>query len=185
MVREHRVLRPTISLLLGSLSRKSLFVEFQFLSSMQALEAYHRRSRSGQYVSEAKYLPWRQELIGAIPPAVPADLRASLKARLRWGYEFSLRKRMQLLFNELHPDVCTAISRDLPDFIESVVVTRNSLVHSSPTPDPRTLGRRALHRASERLRVWLLVIVLKHVGFADTEVLRRIQSHPRWQHRLA
>ena len=175
-------LRPVLSMFLGPLSQRTMFVEFQFLSSMQALEGFHRRYVGGAYMLETEYASLFQGLVGAIPHDISQDFRRSLKAKLKWGYEYSQRKRLRGLLESLAAETQHAITGGFPGFVNKVVDERNRLVHNT---DVGRLDFRELHEVSERLRSWVLILLLKQLGLPEELVVERIRRHPRWRSRVA
>lgn len=91
-------------LALSVLYSKDLWLHVEFLSTMQALEGFHRATMDGVYVTKEQYLEVEEKMLRAIPNGTPSDLRSSLKARLKYGNEISLRKRMDELASRLNPD---------------------------------------------------------------------------------
>lgn len=121
-------LRPVYSLYIGTIHSPQLFLENEFLNLINSMEAYHRRRRDVKYVSDDEYTPIYGELVKAIPEGLDASFRASIKARLKYLNEISLRKRLKELV-----DLCDCtfnlFSYGKDDFIEAVINTRNYLVH--------------------------------------------------------
>ena len=76
-------------------------VEIKFLLLSQAVESYHRRFRDGYYLSEPEFQTFVLDpLYKAIPAQLERNFRESLKNRLKYSNEYSLRKRIKDLINE-------------------------------------------------------------------------------------
>src|SRR5438270_13927497 len=74
----------------------------------------------------------RDLLIAAIPPTSPPGLRDKLRIVLKYANQYSLRKRLDSLLNELGTDSRKKIAPFPPLFIEKIVNTRNYLTHYDP-----------------------------------------------------
>ena len=79
------------------------YLRSEFLSLAHALETYDRSAGSSQYLPEAEYSPVCSTLIGAIPQGLSDGLRARLKSQIKYGNEFSFRKRLTNLLAGLAP----------------------------------------------------------------------------------
>jgi len=90
---------------LFSLYRSAVYsennIETKFLLLSQAVESYHRRFRNGFYLSESDF---QSKILKPFYKAIPAQLdprfKESLKNRLKYSNEYSLRKRIKDLISE-------------------------------------------------------------------------------------
>lgn len=119
-----RTLRDARRLLFGTLYFRPAFLEPWFLSLSQAIETYSRSRGADLYVAEEKYDDFYGAMANAIPNEVPSDLRASLKSRLKYGNEFTLRKRLALLLESLDEPTRGLICRSPTDFKNGVIDTQ-------------------------------------------------------------
>lgn len=87
-------LRAVYTLFFGSMYFSEMYPRFHFLNLIQAVETFHRNMRKGQYLTEEDFKPIRTALTSAIPEGIADDLREALKSKIRYGYEYSLRKRL-------------------------------------------------------------------------------------------
>jgi len=71
-------------------------IETKFLLLSQAVESYHRRFWNGSYLSESEF---QSQVLETLHKAIPAQLdrsfKESLKNRLKYSNEYSLRKRIK------------------------------------------------------------------------------------------
>ena len=125
-------LEPLCNIYLGVLYGKELYMENRFLGMVQILETYHRRFIGGQYQSKEEFEKFvYPKLVDAIPDDINCEYRKSLKGKISFGHEYSLRKRLRDLIQkvpetikeELFGDASRAESR----FVDKVVATRNYL----------------------------------------------------------
>jgi hypothetical protein len=125
-------LKPVYDLYFGVQSATSMYLENQFLNIIQALETYHRRMYQGVYTSVEEYDHIYQLLVAALPPNMDKSHRQSLVGTLKYGNEYSLRKRLKLIFSKVLKDledITIDIAREKDNFIDIAVNTRNYLTH--------------------------------------------------------
>ena len=92
-------------LFFGYLYSPLTFIETRFLSLTQAIEAFHRKTRGGEYVTRQWYdenlYGYFANMINEAPKIENnTGFKASLLARMRFGYEYALRKRLEQLLDE-------------------------------------------------------------------------------------
>jgi hypothetical protein len=104
-------------------------IETKFLLLSQAVESYHRRFRKGYYISESDF---RSEVLKPLYKAIPVQLdrsfKQSLKKRLEYGYEYSLRKRIKDLIDE-NRNILQRYFQVPGNLASKIVDTRNHLTH--------------------------------------------------------
>jgi len=124
---------PIVELYFGLFYLPSMYIGLEFLILTQVLEAYHRRMYAGEYMDTETYKEAVYPLlIKAIPSDLHKDHKESLKSRMQYGYDFSLRKRLnQIVTTVLEPyqTIVEPLIRDKKSFISSLVDTRNYLTH--------------------------------------------------------
>ncbi len=167
----------------SSHSLQSPAVNVKFLATTQAAESYHRSLGTGLYMDSDAYDAAIQEFITHIPPAIQGDHRVSLKNRLKYGNEYSLRKRLDELFNRLPKNVCISIATDVAKFIVKVVDTRNYYTHYDHASEGNAFEPKVSYIAAERLRILVVANLLHDLGIKDDnllEVLRRSEDFVHW-----
>lgn len=157
-------LRTTAQLLIGSYYSSSMYPYLTFLTFTQALEAYHRHVFGGYFLPKEKYEPCRTAMVAAIPAYIQSDQRDSLKSRVKYGYEYSLRKRL----SEVLKGPCNEIFNDFIDnqseFIVSIVNTRNYLTHYDTELKANALDGIELYYLIRKLRAILVILLLYETG---------------------
>jgi hypothetical protein len=152
------------------------FLEERFLGLTQALETFHRRTMAGTFMDQEIYdrdiFPI---LIGAIPNSLSKDHRTSLKSRLRFGNEVSLRRRIRELIRR-HLASLQELFELTPAVGDEIVDMRNSLTHlplgvSYESIDIPNLA--FLASICSRLLEFLLLEVL---GFSAEQVLNLVRT---------
>jgi len=114
-------LAPVHSLFSTVHYERRMYVEAEFLTLAQALEIFHRRQRGGNYVSGPEYDDCYQALLQALPSTVPSPLRDRLIEYLKYGNEYSLRKRVKELLKGISETTRKKLAPDIDAFAESVV----------------------------------------------------------------
>jgi hypothetical protein len=154
------------------------FLEFKFLAFMQAVEALHRSVNSRTYTQKEDYAAIHNILVAAIPGSVSADHRASLKSRIKYGNELSLRTRLKELFLMLPDKLRNVISNDWKSFVGKSVDARNALTH----PDTDGENKRdpnETYETVQRIQLLLTIILLNHIGLSF-EKIEQIAHDQDW-----
>lgn len=103
--------------------------EFYIIGLAQAFEGYHRYTVGGGYMDKESYESVRQALVEAIPEEVKTDHRRSMKNKIKYGYEFSLRRRLKELLEKLPDKLVKKVTDDPGRFPNQVADIRNELIH--------------------------------------------------------
>ena len=163
-------LSAVYELYFGAMYGQRMYNHLHFLTLMQALETYHRHTGEGAYVTESDYEKVFSALVSAIPPNTPLPLKESLKGRLKYGNEYSLRKRVKNLLDELS-ESCLRLVTDNPEsFIKSIVDTRNYLTHYTDELKTKALEGTDLYNANLRLKILLTTLLLKELGLEEEKI---------------
>jgi hypothetical protein len=162
---------------------RSIPVEFQFLSLIQGIESYHRTHGDDAYVSNKDYEPIKKALLEAIPPNVNPDHREALKGRIKYGNEYSLRKRLEITLQSIPESLVTDITNNNKKFIAQVVATRNYLTHRDETDKADVLDFRGMFDASVSLKVLTEFLLLREVGMPVDKLCKVMTTHSRYKNR--
>jgi hypothetical protein len=162
---------------LGEHSR-GLTMENLFLGVLQAVEAFHRTFYAGVYMPADQYEQQvRPVLVNAIPQELDPPFRQSLIARLRFGYEHSLRSRLRQLLATL-PDTPTFAGARAPEFLARTVNTRNRLTHVVVEQEEIFDGA-ALYNAIKAWQEVLVALLFARIELTSEEIdraVRRMQA---------
>jgi ApeA N-terminal domain 1 len=145
---------------------------------MQAFEILHRRLFGGTYVTKDEWQPSYQALVKAIPDSLASDHRESLKMRLHYGFEISLRKRLTLILRGLEERTRSLITAGDPRFVEQCVETRNGLTHEG-SGSLLTEGLEALWRVNRRIRALVTCLIWRELGLSEERIMTEIFSRVR------
>lgn len=163
-------------LALSVLYSEGLWLHVEFLSLIQALEGFHRAVMDGTYLSKDDYEPVRKSLCQAIPAAVKSDHRDALKSKIKYGYEFSLRKRLEAVVGRLGMDIRERILGPGGSVPRTWVDTRNYYTHWDETERASVLDGAGMHRAGVRMKHLLRALYLDLVGVPQPAILTALDS---------
>lgn len=172
---QREVLREPTALLLGAEER--LPGEVRLLILSQALESFHRNVHGGQYVTKEDYDPIFSTVISAIPDSVNSSLRESIRSRLEYGYQFSLRRRLTALLQNLEGKTLAALKVSQKDFVNSVKTARDFYTHWDRSSSDNPLSSVELWNLNTRLHAIARLVILKHIGVPEHLVLERMLSN--------
>jgi len=166
--RKFKKLEP--ALLLYNIScYSSLFRETQFLTFCQAIESYHRGLRGGRYMPEAEFDEGvLRPILAALPSASVPALRASIRDRVRFANDYSLRTRLKQLV-ALHERALVVRVEDPLRLANEAVDARNAFTHPTSWP-PKGVDYTRLPLLARFLRLLLELSFLKEMGFRKNEL---------------
>jgi len=177
-------LRPVFDLYFATIQNKNSYSNHIFLNYIQAIEAYHRRvATETQYVSEEEFAPIWEKLAAAIPPEkeiVSSAFRDSLKQRMKYMYEYSLKKRLRLLLKK-HNDQVGMLIPDIEPFIEDVVTKRNHLTHYTEELEQQAVKDEEFTLLIQRVRFMIEVCLLSEIGIPPDKIVAIMQRSSRYQ----
>jgi hypothetical protein len=173
-----RIAMPS-KLALSVLYSEGLWLHVEFLSLMQALEGFHRATMSGLYLTKEQYEPFRKTICDAVPASVAADHRAALNSKIRFGHEFSLRKRLDALVRSLEQPLRKFILGGDGTVPSTWVDARNYYTHWDEALRVSTLDGPEMHRASFRMKHLLRVLYLDLVGIPQSTIAKSLQNSCR------
>ena len=168
-------LRASFDLYFSTIYKDNWLPRVEFLTLAQSLEAYHRATMPGKYISDDLYNEGlRKKLWDSvpIPPEIDADFRASLKNKLNYLHEFSLKKRLRELA-KAHADILADLIGSANDFSDAISVLRNKLTHPLESCDEEEKDYRKMIRLSEMMALLLEVCFLSEIGFTR-EIVKAI-----------
>lgn len=163
------LLEPVYDMYSESLYSPFMSLENKFLNAIHALESYHRRTYCGEYLRVADYKKIRGALVAAIPDVVKGPFKDSLKSRIEFGYEVSLRSRLKEII-EAHRVVFTELIEGKKSFTNTAVDTRNYYVHRLKERKETVAVGNNLFLLTQQLRILLEICLLAELGFGPSEI---------------
>jgi hypothetical protein len=154
-------------------------VEVALLTLTQAFETFHRDQIGGTYTDAATYESFRTAMVTAIPQGVGSDHREALKSRLRFGNNYSMRKRIDLSLKSLGEDVVKVITRNPGAFSKRIADTRNYLTHRDDLSKGEVVPEPKLFVATEKFRYFLVVLMMQVLGVPPAETVAALSQEYR------
>lgn len=151
----------------------------RFLHATKSLEAFSRSQGTSTYMSADSYQHIVQKICDTIPVEVSDDHRVSLRRRIQFGNEHSLRKRITSLVGSLSATAQAVVCSVPKDFAAGIVNTRNYLTHYSEDPDTIPLGEADRLWACEKLLILMRLALLKYIGLEEECIVARMKTHYR------
>lgn len=91
----YEVIGPALSLYFASKGGEHKYLDGKFLALAQALETYHRRTSQEALMDKAKF----NGLVKVLIDSCPKEHQEWLKARLAFGNELNLARRLKKIFD--------------------------------------------------------------------------------------
>ena len=168
-------LGPVLALFSSATAARG-FLEERFLAATQALETFHRRTAQGEFMPAEEYdngiLP---QMLAAIPSKVVGDHRSALERRLRYGNEYSLRRRLKDLLR-LHGSAIELLFDAKASVADEIVDMRNSLTHLPPDVDFETINKDKLFFLTHLCLTLLELLLLGVLGFSQAQILELVRT---------
>ena len=169
---------PAISLYFSSRAGDHKYINGRFLSLIQGLETFHRRTSNETIMDSACF----KDLSKAIIDACPEGHKKWLADRLRFGNEISLAKRLRRItepFSNLYKSVF-----NIQKFIRLVVDTRNYFTHYTPELESKASQGVELLNLCTRMEVFFQLHLMRELGFTLGEIETLAQSSDELKRRI-
>ena len=157
-------LSAVFQLYFASMYSPSLYLEYEFLSLVQAIEAYCRIRYMGKYVSDGEYEIIFDKIFKSVVKNTKNGLQSSLRNRLKYGNELSLKTRICRIFKE-DIEITKLFIRDKENFIDKVVNTRNYLIHQDESLKELSFKVEELFSVNIKLKIMIEKCLLKRNRF--------------------
>lgn len=151
----------------------------KFLLLSQAIESYHRRLRKGQYLSEPEFKSQvLKPLCEAIPGRLERSFRNSIKSRLSYSNEYSLRKRIKDMIHE-NKNILSRYFKVPKDLENEIVAARNYLTHYPEAG--HTIRLADLGFYSTILKALFELVLLREIGFEQEKISKLAENCERFR----
>lgn len=157
-------IEEAVQLSLSVLRSKALWPHVEFLSLIQALEGYHRCTSTSTLMNKADFQKVKDALYAALPASLSKAEKDTLKSRISFGNEVSLKTRMTDLVGRIGHDLAAIILGEEGKFPRSWIDTRNFYSHWEPELKPKRLSQGQMIEASARMKSFLRTLMLLHAG---------------------
>jgi hypothetical protein len=145
----------------------------------QALEAFHRDSPYPQtFTSEDDFSRVELALTATIgTTVVDPDLRTSLRKRVQYGNQVSLRRRTRDLVRDMPPPLRDAFGKWKPR-VDRMTDLRNAIIHRDRSTAPSFLD---VVEVTGHFGMTIHAALLRAIGIPDDVIADRLQAQPFYQ----
>lgn len=177
------LLAPVYDLYFATLYNPAMYLQHEFLSLVQCIESYHRRVFGGEYVSKEKYRPILEALRNSIPDGIDSGFRESLKYKMKYLHEYSLRKRLKEIIDSCG-NILRSVMSDKGQFIEDVDTTRNFLTHHDKSLEDKTKKGKELYKRTKQLKFLIEICLLRELDISEENISKLVSRNQKYQHIL-
>jgi hypothetical protein len=179
---KYDTLEPIYKIFFGNMYKPGLYSEYAFITSVQALESYHRRVIGNQDVSEEEH---KKRVASILEKVEKEKDRKWLEGKLRHSNEPSLRSRLKYIIRDCPENVRQIVGQDNKRqklFVDRVVATRNYLTHYNPESRKESFNRVDFFTVVRKLQLLLIVCLLKEIGFPKEKIGELIERNRRFHY---
>lgn len=162
------VLKPISDLLMDSFYNQKLYNTARFLNLIFALETFHRRIIGGLNIPEEEY----KTKIDEILENVPIEHNEWLRAKLQYGNELPLRKRLKMMIEEVFEIIEPFLDKvgGKKRFLFTVVDNRNYHVHYGMHLEGKSIAEDELYKYNILMEILLKSILMKFLDFDHKQI---------------
>lgn len=172
-------LQPVYDLYFGTLYNSSMYIQHEFLSLIQALETYHRRTHHDEYIPKDDYAQKCKTLIETIPE-VDKKFRNRVIQKLMQPNELSLRKRLTEIYTKCNKLTKLSMPNE-DDFIKDVVYNRNFLTHYDKKKESKAKTDQELYNLVQKMKFLLEICFLIELEMTKEKVETLVSRNRRYQ----
>ncbi|MCB9451510.1 MAG: hypothetical protein H6672_08725 [Anaerolineaceae bacterium] len=167
------VLKEVTELYFSVLFEPLMYMQVQFLLLVQALEAYHRLVHNGEYLSHSDFKMVKKILLDAIPNISNSEFVESLRSRIAFANEYSLKTRLRLILDEVLEPCAEQVNllidnRDI--FVKTLRDTRNHLTHHVNKGKCVITDIQQMYSYVQKTKWILQICFLVELGFPSEEI---------------
>lgn len=146
-------------------------LELNFLQLIQAIESYHRRTRTNTAIPIEEH----ELRIKNILESVPEEHRKWLAQKIHYSNEPSLRQRLKDIYDQFSEILSPIFNKK--KLINKAVDTRNYLTHFDQSLKDKSLNGMRLYYFLERLKLILQICLLSEIGFSNSEIIKLFKKN--------
>lgn len=164
-IENYEQLTPAFELYFWTKTRVLPSWNMQFLTLVQALEAFHRRTAEDKYryMEEDEF----EEICKNLIQKIPEKHKNWFRSKLRYANELTLRKRFKKMTEPFDKFMC---GEGRPQLIDKIVTTRNYLTHYDPNSESKAAKGQALEFLYRKMNALFRLHFLKLIGFNEQEI---------------
>jgi len=170
-INSYEYLWPSLALYFSTKIGAYKYVTGNFLSLVQAIETYHRRTSSETLMPASDF----NNLVDTIISKCPKENRQWLQSRLAYGNEISLRQRIKKIIEPFENHLGTR--KTVKVLIKKIVDTRNYLTHYSKELEDKSAKGKDLRILCLKMEAILNLHFLSLVGFSNHKIKHIIEQN--------
>jgi hypothetical protein len=173
---EFNKLESSYVLFFETIYENSISLENRYLNLVYSIENYHRNNNAygSEYMDKKAYEKTiYPSITAAIPNDIDTDMKESLRAKIKWGFEYSLRRRIKEIFLT-HGKFMATFIKDSDTLQKEIVDTRNYYTHY----DEKTKFVKEnsdLYQLCEKMKVIFIIAFLFDLGFKPDEIKNMVE----------
>lgn len=156
----NKVLDPVVNILLEAFGTRNIINENKFLNIIQGIETFHRRVKKNEMEKDI----FHKKRVSEIIALCPLEYRPWLQEKLNFSNEPTLKQRIEELFETMDPLLKNHLFNDYESIISNAKNSRNYYTHYSPKLEKKALKDTQLFYLTERLKIFLLILLLSETG---------------------
>jgi hypothetical protein len=170
------IIEPVVDVIQEAFAKRNTITENKFLNIIHGIETFHRRRRNNEKEPKEIYKTKQSVILDACP----IEYKSWLKDKLNFGNEPTLQDRLEELFNELNPELIAHLYPDYKELIVKAKKNRNYYTHYDKLYEKKALKTGPLFYLTERLKVFLLILLLKEIQIKPEQLNRIIIEGSRF-----
>jgi len=180
-----KLLKPVLDLYFSTVYAPHVYLDTRFLNIAEALESYHRRTRSGQYLENSKAEAVRDALVSSLDEfKLDKRVRSTFVAKLAYINEFTLRRRLRDLLDSVKGMSLDMIP-DEGEFVGRFTDTRNFLTHYDESLKDKAAKGIQLYLLAEQGRSLLELFLLGELGLSKDQCQQAMRRSRRYRNLMA
>ena len=172
----YKEFKPVFNLFFAFQFEAYLYLDGQFLSLAQSIEALHRMRYGGLTMPKSKFKARVKSIIDNIPDDTD---KVWLKEKLRFANELTLRQRLEKMFE---PFLDIYGKEKVPDLVSKIVEVRNLLTHAGSRIE--NIGFIKLHVLCGKLDTLLQLHFLHMIGMDSAFIAKLVKNKPAFGGRI-
>jgi hypothetical protein len=172
----NKTIEPVVNTLQQCFGNRTILIENKFLNVIQGIETFHRRMRKN--CKESKVV--HKKRVVEIIKSCPADYKLWLNGKLDFSNEPTLHSRLENLFNEIDNDLKNHLFPNTENIILQAKNSRNYYTHYDKALEKKALKGTELLYLTERLKIFLLIILLKETNISNDKANLIIKESSNW-----
>ncbi|NCQ80452.1 MAG: hypothetical protein GPI99_20960 [Microcystis aeruginosa W13-15] len=163
---------PMVSALYVFMYMEDTTIELKFLTIVQALESFHRRTQHDQAAKDI-FL----SKLSSICEKLESEEEKWIREKLNFRYEPSFQERFEFIFSQIELLGLGEFFSPISEPIKKIKFTRNYLTHYDKKLENKILSHSDMAYFTDRLALVLALLLLKECGISEISLSKIIQKH--------